>query len=65
MTVFHEGLEVRYRQHSGFVDFVSEKYITICIRKTEDRSKNVCILIYPQQWKEIELIHGNRQSYEK
>ena len=66
MTItFHEGLEVRYRQHTGFVNFICEKYITICVHRSEERSRDVCLLVYPQQWKEIELIHGNRQSYEK
>lgn len=56
MTTFYEGLEVRYKQHVGFVDFICEKYITICLRKFEHRSKDVCLLVYPSQWKDIQLL---------
>ena len=62
---FAEGLEVTYRYHSGVINFICEKYITICVNQFEHKSKSVCILVYPQQWKEIDPIHGNRQSYEK
>lgn len=56
MTTFYQGLEVRYKQHVGFVDFICEKYITICLRKFEERSKDVCLLVYPTQWKDVELL---------
>ena len=56
MTNFYKGLEVRYGQHVGFVDFICEKYITVCLRKFEERSKDVCILVYPHQWKDIKLL---------
>jgi len=56
MKTFYSGLEVRYNQHVGFIDFICEKYITICLKKFEERSRSVCLLIYPEQWKEIELL---------
>jgi hypothetical protein len=56
MTTFYQGLEVRYKQHVGFVEFISEKYITICLRKFKDRSKDVCLLVYPAQWKDVQLL---------
>jgi hypothetical protein len=56
MTTFYSGLEVRYKENVGFIDFVCEKYVTICLKKFEERSRSVCLLIYPQQWKEIELL---------
>jgi hypothetical protein len=56
MTAFYQGLEVRYKQHVGFIDFVSEKYVTICLRKFNERSRDVCLLVYPSQWKDIELL---------
>jgi hypothetical protein len=56
MTAFYGGLEVRYKQHVGFVNFISEKYITICLRKFDDRSRNVCLLVYPSQWKDVKLL---------
>ena len=56
MTTFYSGLNVKYRNHVGRVDFVSEKYITICINQSENRLKEVCILVYPSQWKEVQLL---------
>ena len=56
MTTFYEGLNVKYKDHVGVVDFVCEKYITICIDRLEHRSKDVCFLVYPQQWKDVQLL---------
>jgi hypothetical protein len=56
MTTFYSGLNVKYREQIGVVDFVCEKYITVCIKTFEHKSKNVCLLIYPQQWKEVQLL---------
>jgi hypothetical protein len=56
MTTFYQGLDVKYRDHIGVVDFVSEKYITICINQSKNRLKEVCILVYPSQWKDVQLL---------
>jgi hypothetical protein len=56
MTTFYSGLSVKYRDNVGVVDFVCEKYITICINRLEHRSKDVCLLVYPEQWKEVQLL---------
>jgi hypothetical protein len=56
MNTFYEGLNVRYRDHVGFVNFVCDKYITICINQLDHRSRDVCLLVYPQQWKEVQLL---------
>ena len=56
MTTFYSGLEVKYKGQIGFVDFVCEKYITICVNQLEHRSKDVCLLVYPSQWKEVQLL---------
>jgi hypothetical protein len=52
---FAEGIEVYYRGMYGKVYFVCEKYITICVRKMEHKSKDVCLLVYPSQYDEIIL----------
>lgn len=52
---FAEGLEVIYRDHVGFINFVCEQYITICLNRSEHWSRSVSILVYPQQWKEVHL----------
>ena len=56
MTTFYSGLNVKYREQVGVVDFVCEKYITVCIKTFEHKSKNVCLLVYPSQWKEVQLL---------
>jgi len=56
MNTFYEGLNVKYKDHTGFVSFVCEKYITICIQTFDHRSRDVCLLVYPQQWKEVQLL---------
>ena len=56
MIAFYQGLEVRYKDNVGFVDFICDKYITICVSRFEQRSKNVCLLVYASQWKDVKLL---------
>jgi hypothetical protein len=56
MTTFYQGLDVSYKEHIGKVDFVSNQYITICICQLEERSRSVCILVYPHQWQDVRLL---------
>ena len=56
MTTFYQGLDVRYKEQIGKVDFICDKYITICVRRFEQRSRNVCLLVYAPQWKDVELL---------
>ena len=56
MSTFYEGLNVKYKDHVGVVSFVCEKYITICIKIFEHRSRDVCLLVYSQQWKDVQLL---------
>ncbi len=60
---FYEGLEVQYKEFSGFVKFVNEEYITICINTNKNPLRDVCLLVYPNQWAEVKLISGNRNEY--
>jgi hypothetical protein len=53
--MFSTGLEVYYKDIHGYVDFVCEKYITICMNKGITRDKDVCMLVYPSQYKNIKL----------
>ena len=56
MSSFYSGLRVKYKDHVGTIDFVSDNYVTICIEQFEHRSRSVCILVYPKEWKEIQLL---------
>jgi hypothetical protein len=56
MSTFYEGLQVKYKDHIGEIEFICEQYITICVRRLEHRSKDVCLLVYRSQWKEVQLL---------
>ena len=56
MTTFYKGLDVKYKDHVGVVEFMCDQYITICIRRMDHRSKDVCFLVYQSQWKDVELL---------
>jgi hypothetical protein len=57
---FYEGLHIKFKDHIGYVNFISDEYITLCINSNPDPLRDVCILIYPHQWDDIELMTGNR-----
>jgi len=52
---FAKGIEVYYRGMYGIVDFVCETYITVCVRKLDHKSKDVCLLVYPSQFCKVTL----------
>ena len=52
---FAKGIEVYYRGMHGVVDFICEKYITVCICRMDHKSKDVCLLVYPEQYGEVTL----------
>jgi len=56
MHRFTEGLEVIYKEHFGVVRFVCEEYITVCIIKFDkEKSRDVCLIVYPQQYHLVTL----------
>ena len=56
MNQFTERLYVRYNDNDGIIKFVCHEYVTVCIATYADRSRDVCILVYPYDWKKIHLI---------
>jgi hypothetical protein len=50
-----EGLEVSYKDCRGHIRFMSENYLTICIHTNPDPMKDVCILVYQPDWKNIKI----------
>jgi len=52
---FYEGLEVVYRGQCGFIYFVSENYITMCIKLGKHKSGDICIVITPERYSEVTL----------
>jgi hypothetical protein len=53
LDCFSENMIVKYKDHIGKIRFIGHEYITLCIGKYQ---REVCILIYPNQWKDIELL---------
>jgi hypothetical protein len=47
-----ENTEVSYHSFTGVIRFVSHSYVTLCV----DPNRSVCLLIYPDQWKDLHLI---------
>ena len=56
MKTFYQGLGVKYKDHVGFVDFICDQYITICLGQSDHSSRDVCILVYPSQWEDVKLL---------
>lgn len=52
---FSEGLSVKYRNTYGVINFLSEKYLTITIKKGKFPVNDVNILIFRENWIEIKL----------
>jgi hypothetical protein len=60
-----KGTEVYYNGMYGTVRFACEYYMTVCMRKfPQEPSRDVCILVYPNQQHLIELVNGNH-SHER
>jgi hypothetical protein len=53
---FTEGIQVKYKHRTGFIEFVCDEYVTICVETYDDKYRTVCMLVYPDQWKDIEII---------
>lgn len=53
---YKKGSEVSYCNAPGTINFVCEKYITICIHKKEHKSQDVCILVFPNDYNQIQLL---------
>lgn len=50
------GLEVRYKNHIGKIRHVDTNYATICIREFSERNRDVCILVYQNNYKDMILL---------
>ena len=55
-THFAENIEITYKDHHGYIRFVCDDYVTMCIGSNPDPLRDVCILIYRPDWKDIKLI---------
>ena len=44
---FASGIQVKYKNCTGVIEFVCDEYVTICIETYEDKFRSVCMLVYP------------------
>jgi len=51
-----EGLEVRYKNHIGYIRFVDDSYVTVCIQEHQDKSRDVCIVVHKEDFKKLQLL---------
>jgi len=55
---FVENLEVYYddrlgKRVYGYIRFVSDEYVTVCIKEGPKKVNNLCILFYPDRWDQL------------
>lgn len=55
------GIDVVYKNHIGKINFVDDHYVTICIREFKQRSRNVCIVVHRENYKQIELLKQSQK----
>ena len=63
MNHFYRGQFVTYNDHYGYINFISEDYITICIKEytkppeEAEHSKHpirqVCLCVYSRYWDKV------------
>lgn len=53
--IFAEGMHVIYKDHVGYVSFVCDYSISICVSKGVKRSNDVNLVVYRDQFKDIRL----------
>lgn len=59
---FTEGLLVKYKGQVGKVRFISNQYITICIKTYDHKVRDVCMLVYPSEWKNVEIVSDYEET---
>ena len=65
-TLFSVGDNVRWKDHTGVIRFISDRYCTLCIKTIQNddphclnNQREVCLLVFNEHWKEIEVFHNN------
>lgn len=62
---FAENLEVyyddRYGQRVyGYIRFISDEYVTVCIKEGPHKVNHLCLLFYPKQWDQLTPVVSKR-----
>ena len=51
-----KGLQVKYKNHVGYVRFVDDSYATVCICEQKEKIRDVCIVVYKHEFKNLQLL---------
>jgi len=54
-SVFAEGVIVQYKDWIGEIRFICEDYASVCTSVGEQKSSDVCVLVYKKDWEEMKL----------
>lgn len=63
---FSENLEVYYddrlgKRVYGYIRFVSNEYVTVCIKEGPKKVNHLCLLFYPDQWDQLVPVSSKRK----
>lgn len=54
MTSFMLDQTVRFGEFTGYIKFISEQYVTICVKENmDDPMHQVCLCVFHEKWDEI------------
>ena len=54
-SVFAKGVLVQYKHWIGEIRFICEDYASVCTSVGEQKSSDVCVLVYKKDWEEMKL----------
>lgn len=62
---FAENLEVYYedslgKKTYGYIRFICDEYVTVCIKEGNYRVNDCCLLFYPDQWDRLVPVVSKR-----
>lgn len=57
MQLFSEGVKVIYREQLGYIKYIGDSYVLICVREfLNEPSRNVSLVVPRSQYNEIKLL---------
>jgi|LakMenEpi03Aug12_release.lakeMendotaPanAssembly.Ray.scaffolds.fasta_scaffold183207_5 hypothetical protein len=55
---FEIGSYVEWKHITGYIRFISDQYITICVNVDADAYLDCCVICHPTFWDEV-IVHSN------
>jgi len=54
--IFEIGSYVEWKHIKGYIRFISDEYISICVNVDVDASLDCCVICYNTYWNEVNVI---------